>query len=99
MPLRGTKKVHCRFTAYGCSKLVDRQAGIIFRERARGSLRARQVIELGKLAAPVECSLVRKNVQHLGHPPRETLRLPHPPQTDARISVEQIRSSGLIECR
>src|SRR5262245_64180153 len=62
-----------------CSGL-DRQPDIVLRKRARGSLRARHIVELGQLPLAIERVVGRIEVKQLGHPPGETLRLPHPAQ-------------------
>ena len=48
----------------------------------RAGARARDVIDLGELTAPVERIVVLETVEKLGHPPREALHLPDPAQAD-----------------
>ena len=67
-----------------------RQANIILRERTRGRLRCRDIIEFGQLPAHVEVVLGAEAMQHLRHPPREPLRLPDPPKARRRIAFEQV---------
>src|SRR6185503_15258640 len=53
--------------------------------------RAGEVIEIGDLSLMIERVFIGRSMQRGGHPPREPLRLPHPPQTDVRVFVEPLR--------
>src|SRR5689334_12687692 len=76
---------------------IHRQAGVVFRERARGGFRRRHVVELGELPSPVEVVLAIEAVEHLRHPPGETLRLPHAAQAGGRIAFEPLGAAGPVE--
>src|SRR5256885_1520456 len=69
----------------------ERQSDIVLRQRSFGRLGARDIVELGKLAAPVEGRILRVAVQHGRHPPGEALRLPHALETARRVTVEERR--------
>src|SRR5262245_10046284 len=84
--------------ALPCSQL-DRQPGIVLGQRAFRGFRARHVVELGALALAIEGVVAGIEMKQLRHPPGETLRLPHPPQTGCRVALEQIAAAGAIELR
>src|SRR6516164_260518 len=78
---------------------LDRQPGVILGQRAHGGFGARHIVELGALAFAIEGVVARIEMKQLRHPPGESLRLPHPPQTGRRITLEQIATAALIELR
>src|SRR6266568_1035015 len=76
---------------------IERQPGIILGERQLGVAGAREIVELGELAAPVERIGVDRLVQQRRHPPGEALRLPHPAQAGPGIAFQQIAAAGAIK--
>src|SRR3954463_8704516 len=77
-----------------CKTSSHWQAGVVLRKRCHRRLRAGHVIDLGDLALAVEIHLVTVTVQHLCHPPRETLPFPDPAEAGRRIRLQQILAAG-----
>src|SRR6516164_8406686 len=78
---------------------LDRKPGVVLGQRAHRRFGARHVVELGALALAIEGVVGGVEMKQLRHPPGEALRLPHPPQTGRRITLEQIATAALIELR
>ena len=50
-----------------------------------------------KLPTPVERRRIRKQMQQRRHPPGEALRLPNPPETSLRITLQRRGRAGAVE--
>ena len=79
------------------SLTVKRQPNIILRQRRARRARPRHVIQIRQMQLMRKRILIRKPVQHRRHPPRKSLHLPNPPQTNIRISLQSLARSALVK--
>jgi hypothetical protein len=70
----------------GAAVLIPQTHIILGKRRDRG-LRSENIVELGELQLLTE-RIFGNPVQCRGHPPRKTLRLPHPRQRALRIMID-----------
>src|SRR5882724_1861347 len=66
------------------------QSDVVLGQRLGAGARGDDVVELGKLAAPIERRVVFEAMQERGHPPGEALCLPDPAQTGLRVGVQAL---------
>src|SRR3954451_11411187 len=76
---------------------LDRQPGIVLRQRTLCGFRAGYIVELGELALAIEGVVTGIEMKQLGHPPGEALRPPDQTQAGRRIALEQVGAARAIE--
>src|SRR5450432_4058198 len=68
-------------------RAVEWQPDIVFRQGSGPGARSRHVVELRELNPVLERVRLVESVEHGGHPPRESLRLPNSAKRGRRIAV------------
>src|SRR5262245_34142739 len=81
---------HAMWTVTVHRSLVERQPHVVLREARRGRARVDDVVELRALQPALEAVVLREAVEHRGHPPREALDAPDPPEARPRVGGEKI---------
>src|SRR5215468_5210409 len=95
----GSQSPHWTRTLSVVASLMSRhrQPDVVLRQAGRGGARAHDVLELRALQALSERVVVVEAVQERGHPPREVLGAPDPPQRRLGVAIEQVLPARFAE--